>query len=145
MAATVSSSLLSSGCEYPHCLYINLYNFSASSPYYIWLGRPRSCDVSRFCHAFEIEGGNIIGNCSPQPLVAVKEIEMVPPLQIGEPVVELSTERAVVIDITSPLSSFHYQVKNVCLHQFYRDFWGNFNSVAALASALLRTACAQRI
>lgn len=28
MAATVSSSLLSSGCEYPHCLYINLYNFS---------------------------------------------------------------------------------------------------------------------
>lgn len=31
-------------------------------PYYIWLGCSRSRDVSRFCHAFEIEGGNRITN-----------------------------------------------------------------------------------
>ena len=78
--------------------------------------------MSRFCHAFEIEGGNIIGNCSPQPLIAVKETEHVPPLEIGEPVMELSSDAlrgAAIIDITSPLSSFHYQVKNVSLIRLF--------------------------
>jgi betaine lipid synthase len=48
--------------------------------------------------------------------MAVKETELVPPLEIGEPAVELSVDvpsGAAVIDITSPLSAFHYQVKNV--------------------------------
>lgn len=97
-----------------------LYSFS---PYYIWLGRPRSCDTSRFSHAFEIEGGNTVGNCSPATFTTVKETEIVPPLEIGEPVLAMSRGLnsdaplpvATVIDITSPLSSFHYQVKNVRL------------------------------
>jgi betaine lipid synthase len=47
--------------------------------------------------------------------VAVKETEIVPPLEIGEPAMDISGSEiaAAVIDITSPLSSFHYQVKNV--------------------------------
>jgi betaine lipid synthase len=48
--------------------------------------------------------------------MAVKETEMVPLLEIGEPVMGLwggAPSGAAVIDITSPLSSFHYQVKNV--------------------------------
>ena len=75
----------------------------------------------RFCHAFEIEGGNLVGNCSPQPLIAVKEkeTEVVPPLEIGEPAMSLNMdkerEKVAVIDIMGPLSSFHYQVKNVRL------------------------------
>ncbi|EGN99748.1 hypothetical protein SERLA73DRAFT_121865 [Serpula lacrymans var. lacrymans S7.3] len=88
--------------------------FIVRIPYYIWLGRSRSCDVSPFCHAFEVEGGNMIGNCSPTPNAVVKESEMVPPLEIGDPMlpvpVEPSNAAATVIDITPPLSSFHYQV-----------------------------------
>lgn len=47
---------------------------------------------------------------------------MVPPLEIGEPAMDLELsevrgekekEQAAVIDIMGPLSSFHYQVKNV--------------------------------
>ena len=34
-------------------------------PYYIWIGCSRKRDTSRFVHAFEIEGGNMLGNCSP--------------------------------------------------------------------------------
>lgn len=89
----------------------------SNSPYYIWLGRPRSCDVTRACHAFEIEGGNLIGNCSPTlPRQETKDSEFVPHLEIGEPVVdvqELSFITQTVIDITPPLSSFHYQVNKV--------------------------------
>ena len=47
------------------------------------------------------------------------ETEVVPPLEIGEPVMGSNTskekEKVAVIDIVGPLSSFHYQVKNVCL------------------------------
>lgn len=88
------------------------------SPYYIWLGRPRECDVSRFCHAFEVEGGNQIGNCSPGSMTPVKDTEMVPPLEIGSPALDIAaptTAAPIRIDITAPLSSFHYQVKNVSL------------------------------
>lgn len=90
--------------------------FIVRIPYYVWLGRPRSCDVSRFCHAFEIEGGNMIGNCSPSTFVTLKETDSaVPPLEIGEPVIPLDKEQSsnhdMVIDVTPPLSSFHYQLK----------------------------------
>ncbi|KAH7928898.1 hypothetical protein BV22DRAFT_1003840 [Leucogyrophana mollusca] len=85
--------------------------FIVRIPYYIWLGRSRSCDVSRFCHAFEVDGGNVIGNCSPASLVAVKPMEHIPPLEIGEAAIELQLEgAATVVNITPPLSSFHYQV-----------------------------------
>ncbi|KAJ7783043.1 hypothetical protein B0H16DRAFT_1658444 [Mycena metata] len=73
--------------------------FIVRIPYYIWLGRPRACDVSRACHAFEVEGGNMIGNCSPAPLKAMKEVE------------DLDVQPAeVVIDVTPPFSSFHYHI-----------------------------------
>lgn len=39
--------------------------FIVGIPYYIWIGCSRSRDTSRFSHAFEVEGGNSIGNCSP--------------------------------------------------------------------------------
>ncbi|KAG6821002.1 hypothetical protein H0H93_008631 [Arthromyces matolae] len=88
-------------------------NTSLGHPYYIWLGRPRSCDVSKVCHAFEVEGGNLLGNCSPLLLQDAKPADFVPPLEIGEPVLamkEQTVSASVVVDITPPLSSFHYHV-----------------------------------
>ncbi|KIM63223.1 hypothetical protein SCLCIDRAFT_1214338 [Scleroderma citrinum Foug A] len=85
--------------------------FIVRIPYYIWLGRSRSCDVSRFCHAFEVEGGNLLGNCSPSSFVTIKESEIIPPLEIGKPALEQPPIRSdAVISITPPLSSFHYQL-----------------------------------
>ncbi|KAF8313463.1 S-adenosyl-L-methionine-dependent methyltransferase [Clavulina sp. PMI_390] len=40
--------------------------FIVRIPYYIWIGCSRSRDTSRFAHAFEVEGGNLVGNCSPK-------------------------------------------------------------------------------
>ena len=93
---------------------------SLRSPYFIWLGRSRSCDVSRFCHAFEVECGNMIGNCSPSTLIAVKGNGTVTPLEIGQSIINLQqtvASAAVVIDIRAPLSSFHYQVDKVSTNQ----------------------------
>ena len=118
--AEIDSSFLSS----LECLSIaisdpfpaSLIDFS-NSPYYIWLGRPRSCDVTQACHAFEIEGGNLIGNCSPTlSRQENKDSEIVPPLEIGESVMDvqqLASRTQTVIDISPPLSSFHYQVNKV--------------------------------
>ncbi|KAJ7703287.1 S-adenosyl-L-methionine-dependent methyltransferase [Mycena rosella] len=96
--------------------------FIVRIPYYIWLGRPRSCDVSRACHAFEVEGGNMIGNCSPVSLKAIKgaEDQLVPSLQIGEPVLEYGPE-ATTIDITPPFSSFHYHIKSSWRLPYYEQ------------------------
>jgi hypothetical protein len=66
----------------------------------------------------------MIGNCSPTlPRQETEESEFVPPLEIGEPVVSVK-ERVfssqTVIDITPPLSSFHYQVNKVqCFSRLY--------------------------
>ncbi|EIW83356.1 hypothetical protein CONPUDRAFT_136405 [Coniophora puteana RWD-64-598 SS2] len=93
--------------------------FIVRIPYYIWLGRSRSCDVSRFCHAFEVEGGNMIGNCSPVPFTAVSaspaEEKEIPALEIGEPVMDpevggRTVGQATIVNITPPLSSFHYGI-----------------------------------
>ncbi|KDR80288.1 hypothetical protein GALMADRAFT_92595 [Galerina marginata CBS 339.88] len=94
--------------------------FIVGIPYYIWLGRPRACDVTRFCHAFEVEGGNTIGNCSPVPLKEFKETETVPPLDIGEPQMAV-VKAANIINITPPLSSFHYQVKKPWRLPYYEQ------------------------
>ncbi|KAJ7188360.1 hypothetical protein C8R46DRAFT_1157429 [Mycena filopes] len=62
-------------------------------PYYIWLG------------------GNMIGNCSPAPLKAIKDAEeLIPSLQIGEPAIDVQhgESQAVAIDVTPPFSAFHY-------------------------------------
>ncbi|KIK86599.1 hypothetical protein PAXRUDRAFT_831896 [Paxillus rubicundulus Ve08.2h10] len=84
--------------------------FIVRIPYYIWLGRSRSCDVSRFCHAFEVEGGNMVGNCSPS-FLTIKESEIIPSLEIGRPAVEPQVTQAdAVINFKPPLSSFHYQL-----------------------------------
>jgi betaine lipid synthase len=122
MAAITSScpSLLECASPSPSPLHrkpANWIHFT-HRPYYIWLGRPRSCDVSRFCHAFEVEGGNMIGNCSPPAaLRALKENGVVPPLEIGQSVICLDEEMpaaVTAVDIKPPLSSFHYQVEKVC-------------------------------
>lgn len=99
------------------------------SPYYIWLGRSRSTDVTRFLHAFEIESGNTIGNMTPKSLRAMKAPEdaaVVPELEIGEPALRLESrqeepEQGIVIDVSPPLSSFHYQVKNVSKPYNYKS------------------------
>lgn len=91
---------------------------TVTSPYYIWLGRSRSCDVSQACHAFEVEGGNLIGNCSPVLLHDGGARDSVPPLEIGEPAIDIEERNksgSVVIEITPPLSTFHYQVSKVCV------------------------------
>jgi len=51
------------------------------------LGIRTGTSMFKSLSTFEVEGGNIIGNCSPQSLVAVKETEIVPPLEIGEPAI----------------------------------------------------------
>jgi hypothetical protein len=81
----------------------------------------------------------MIGNCSPVGLTATKESEIVPPLEIGEPAMDISQEyqpRSVIVNVTSPLSSFHYQVKNVSI--FAVIFKAAVDRKAALALAILR-------
>lgn len=102
------------------CLLISYrHNSEYHSPYYIWLGRPRAADVSKTCHAFEIEGGNTVGNCSPNSsFKVVKDTELsLPPLDLGSPIIDQREEKQanVVINITPPFSSFHYQVNKVCV------------------------------
>lgn len=103
-------------CLFQFSFLVSITDFS-HSPYYVWLGRPRSCDVTRACHAFEIEGGNLIGNSSPTlSRQESKDSEFVPPLHIDEPVMDvqqLASNTQTVIDISPPLSSFHYQVNKV--------------------------------
>ncbi|KAF8210227.1 hypothetical protein K438DRAFT_1809216 [Mycena galopus ATCC 62051] len=71
-------------------------------PYYIWLGRSRSCDVSRACRAFEVEGGNLIGS-SPAPSKTTKKIEeLLPSPLLGH-------------EIIPPFTAFHYH-----LHKSWR-------------------------
>ncbi|KAF9233272.1 hypothetical protein BU15DRAFT_90430 [Melanogaster broomeanus] len=57
-------------------------------------GRSRSCDVSHFCHAFQVEGGNMLGNCSPAAAFTAtkepKDSEIIPSLEIGKPALELA-------------------------------------------------------
>ena len=116
MGETVSFCHSLSGCE---CCSLQLPCFGLTvvfRPYYVWLGRSRSCDVTRFCHAFEVEGGNTIGNCSPVSL-EFKNTKTVSPQvantsQDPEPRFT-SDDRRSVINITAPLSSFHYQIKKV--------------------------------
>ncbi|KAK7472614.1 hypothetical protein VKT23_000727 [Stygiomarasmius scandens] len=98
--------------------------FIVRIPYYIWLGRPRSADVSRNLHAFEVEGGNTVGNCSPaNSLGVIKETETVPPLELGETYIhDDDNERAgeVVINVTPPLSSFHYHINKPWRLPYYQ-------------------------
>ncbi|KAF7321357.1 hypothetical protein MKEN_00655900 [Mycena kentingensis (nom. inval.)] len=96
--------------------------FIVRIPYYIWLGRSRSCeDVAKACHAFEVEGGNTIGNCSPLSLVANKSVEdIVPSLHIGEPAMEVQSA-ATVIDIAPPFSSFHYHINSPWRLPYYEQ------------------------
>lgn len=119
MVETASSYPSLFGCKIPYHRLSQVLIASLHSPYYIWIGRPRSCDIRQACHAFEIEGGNLIGNCSPilpSHDSFTKMTETVPPLEIGPPIVENKTSdeaSPTVIDITPPLSSFHYQVGKV--------------------------------
>ncbi|KAE9411149.1 S-adenosyl-L-methionine-dependent methyltransferase [Gymnopus androsaceus JB14] len=97
--------------------------FIVRIPYYIWLGRPRTADVSKTCHAFEIEGGNTVGNCSPNgSFKVVRDAELsMPPLELGSPVIDQREEKQdVVINITPPLSSFHYQVNKPWRLPYYQ-------------------------
>jgi betaine lipid synthase len=97
--------------------YLRLSSLIFPSPYYIWLGRSRSCDVSRFCHAFEVEGGNMLGNCSPASFTTIKDSETIPPLEIGEPALNTQVSHAdALITVTPPLSSFHYHLGKVSQH-----------------------------
>ena len=113
MEGTTSSFHSSYACK--HRVYVSFASLSTScSPYYIWLGRSRSCDVSHFCHVFEVESGNMIGNCSPASLSVIKDSKTIPLLDIGKPVVEVELVPAhSTISITPPLSSFHYHIGNV--------------------------------
>ena len=116
MGETISFCHSLSGCE---CYFTSPTIFwidCCFRPYYVWLGRSRSCDVTRFCHAFEVEGGNTIGNCSPVSL-EFKNSKTVSPQVTNtshdpEPRFP-SDDRRSVINITAPLSSFHYQIKKV--------------------------------
>jgi len=94
--------------------YLRLSLLMFYSPYYIWLGRSRSCDVSRFCHAFEVEGGNMLGNCSPASFTTIKDSETIPPIEIGEPALKTQASHAdALITVKPPLSSFHYHLGKV--------------------------------
>ncbi|GLB37140.1 putative protein of unknown function (DUF3419) [Lyophyllum shimeji] len=97
--------------------------FIVRIPYYIWLGRPRVYDVTRACHAFEVEGGNLIGNCSPT-MSQQSAKETVPPLEIGEPAMTVkapTSDAPAIIDITPPLSSFHYHANKLWRLPYYEQ------------------------
>ena len=114
-AGTVSSFRSSCACRVL-CVNVHVTLLSTRcSPYYIWLGRSRSCDVSRFCHAFEVESGNMISNCSPASFGVVKDSKVIPLLDIGKSAieVELLVPAHSMINITPSLSSFHCHVGNV--------------------------------
>jgi betaine lipid synthase len=93
----------------------------SGSPYYMWLGRSRRCDVSEFCHAFEVEGGNTIANTSPrwQPFASdsVSGLSSMPNLEIGASAGDVSRNtthsNASIVDIKLPLSSFYYGLQKV--------------------------------
>ncbi|KAJ7680239.1 hypothetical protein DFH06DRAFT_408282 [Mycena polygramma] len=98
-----------------------IFPFIVRIPYYIWLGRSRTCDVSRACHAFEVEGGNMIGNCSPTPLRAIKEAgDSVPSLQIGD-ALQPNEPQGIAIEITPPFSSFHYHMSKPWRLPYYEQ------------------------
>ena len=84
-------------------------------PYYIWLGCSRARDTTRFKHAFEVEGGNIVGTPILSPTItAPPQTGEIGQLDLGPSVVTSgSSPDAVVINISPPLSSFHYQLKHV--------------------------------
>ena len=138
MGETISFCHSLSGCE---CCPPQLLCFGLTvvfRPYYVWLGRSRSCDVTRFCHAFEVEGGNTIGNCSPVSLefkdtkTAFSQVINTP----SEPRFP-SDERRGVISITAPLSSFHYQIKKVSPTNSHTQWSSTHIAIVALAFALL--------
>lgn len=68
----------------------------------------------------------------PKSLRAMKAPEdaaVVPELEIGEPALRLESrqeepEQGIVIDVSPPLSSFHYQVKNVSKPYNYKSTQG---------------------
>lgn len=133
---------------YRHIFKVKSYNgrnhffipFIVRIPYYIWVGCSRKRDTSRFVHAFEIEGGNLLGNCSPvhRPTVPVPTASL-PDLDLGPAALgdlqnaNLKEKSAVIVNVTPPLryiqgmlssnssgssqspvhSSFHYQLKHV--------------------------------
>ena len=133
---------------YRHIFKVKSYNgrnhffipFIVRIPYYIWVGCSRKRDTSRFVHAFEIEGGNLLGNCSPvhRPTVPVPMASL-PDLDLGPAALgdlqnaNLKEKSAVIVNVTPPLryiqgmpssnssgssqspahSSFHYQLKHV--------------------------------
>ncbi|THH30331.1 hypothetical protein EUX98_g3843 [Antrodiella citrinella] len=103
--------------------------FIVRIPYYIWLGRCRTADVSRFVHAFEVESGNTIGNTTPHALKAIKAQDDIPEFEdLGESAVQLSSpssrkaaREAVVIDVSPPLSTFHYAIRNPWRLPYYEQ------------------------
>lgn len=57
----------------------------------------------------------MIGNCSPASCSTIKDSKMIPLLDIGKPVMEVEppVPSHSTINVTPPLSSFHYHVGNV--------------------------------
>ena len=108
-------------------------------PYYVWLGRSRSCDVTRFCHAFEVEGGNTIGNCSPVSLEFknTKTASQQVTNTSHDPEPRFPPDDRSVINITAPLSSFHYQIKKVSPTNSHTQWSSTHIAIVALAFALL--------
>ncbi|KAJ8077140.1 hypothetical protein PM082_001568 [Marasmius tenuissimus] len=90
--------------------------FIVRIPYYIWLGRPRAADVSRQSYAFEVDGGNMVGNFSPVvKFDSVRETEVIPSLDLGNAIMDNQgggKSGAIIINVTPPLSSFHYHINS---------------------------------
>ncbi|KAL0575596.1 hypothetical protein V5O48_006381 [Marasmius crinis-equi] len=99
--------------------------FIVRIPYYIWLGRPRAADVSRQSYAFEVDGGNTVGNCSPvASFEKIRETEGIPPLSLGDAMMDKPREEkagAVIVNVTPPLSSFHYHLNSPWRLPYYED------------------------
>lgn len=75
-----------------------------------------------------------MGNCYPNSsFKVVKDTEIsLPPLELGSPIIDRREEKQadVVINITPPFSSFHYQVNKVCVstHHLSKPITENFYS-----------------
>lgn len=56
----------------------------------------------------------MLGNSSPASFTTIKDSETIPPLEIGEPVLNSQASHAdALITVTPPLSSFHYHLGKV--------------------------------
>ncbi|KAG8708678.1 hypothetical protein FRC09_001099 [Ceratobasidium sp. 395] len=77
-------------------------------PYYVFIGCPRSVNVSAALEAFEVDSGNSVGNYSPKPVANKSNLRRIPSYSLdGSSTSEIS-DKDLAAELAPPSSSFHY-------------------------------------